>query len=50
MCKYMSDSGICEIAGVVCEQVVICSEDGVWVDKPVSDATNNSNGETSKSI
>lgn len=32
MCKY-DNKGICEITGTPCEDVVLCSDDGVWMDK-----------------
>lgn len=33
MCKYIDENGNCEIAGIQCDKVVICSEETVYIDK-----------------
>ena len=33
MCKYETENGICEIAGIECSKVPLCTEETVYVDK-----------------
>ena len=40
MCKYETENGICEIAGIPCEKVVLCSEECVYIDKENENESN----------
>ena len=31
-CKYVNEKGICEIANIPCDDVLLCSEDAVYTD------------------
>ena len=33
MCKYIQENENCEIAGIPCDKVVICTEETVYIDK-----------------
>ena len=40
MCKYIDENGICEIAGILCEKIVLCSEGCVYIDKEDENESN----------
>ena len=32
-CKYETENGICEIAGIPCDKVLLCTAETVYIDK-----------------
>lgn len=33
MCKYIDENGNCEIAGIPCDKVPLCTPETVYIDK-----------------
>ena len=42
MCKYIDENGICEIAGIPCDKVPLCTTETVYIDKEDENVKNNS--------
>lgn len=42
MCKYLDETGICEIAGIPCNKIPLCTPETVYIDKEDENAKNNS--------
>lgn len=42
MCKYETENGICEIAGILCNKVPLCTPETVYIDKEDENVKNNS--------
>jgi hypothetical protein len=33
VCKYETENGICEIVGILCNKIPLCTEETVYIDK-----------------